>query len=460
MRVAAARAVPIHPVVWWRNVMTVSVPTLILATGVVGFAVVAVLALLYERHRGASGYAAWSWGIVVHASSLVVLGFDAQLPERLAVAIGNPLAAIAPLLYVTAVSRLLARRAPLRTLAALTVAVVLGTWFFLYVQPSVSLRLTLLGLHFFVAQSVLIGMLVTGLRREPGRAYRTLLGLVVLVTLATVWRTLWFAFNADAPDADGVASTVLFLSNMAFFATAGLAYVGVLEDRNRRAFALANVELSRLSRTDALTDLANRRHFDETLAVEVARALRYGRQLTLVILDLDRFKTVNDTLGHGVGDTALRRVAQILRRTSRANDLPARVGGEELAMLLPETGSADGRRIAERVRSRVRAAALPSGRGDEPLTISAGVASLSAVDLDDVDGPVDAVGPTAIETELGQPNRRERAYAEHLLQRADEALYAAKRAGRDRTVLAGHDADEAGRDADEPAGPEPDTDVR
>lgn len=388
--------------------MTVSVPTLILATGVVGFAVVAVLALLYERHRGASGYAAWSWGIVVHASSLVVLGFDAQLPERLAVAIGNPLAAIAPLLYVLAISRLLQRQAPLRTLAALTLAVVLGTWFLVFVQPSVSLRLTLLGLHFLVAQSVLIGMLVTGLRREPGRAYRTLLGLVVLVALTTVWRTLWFALNADAVDADGLASVVLFLSNMAFFATAGLAYVGVLEDRNRRAFALANLELGRLSLTDALTDLANRRHFDATLAIEVARALRYGRPLSLVMLDLDHFKSVNDTLGHGIGDTALRRVAQIMRRTSRANDLPARIGGEEFAMLLPATSLADASDFAEKLRAKI--ATTPIQVGSSPtiyVTVSIGISALD-----------------------------NHADLSSMMRAADQALYVAKERGRNKVVRA------------------------
>lgn len=408
--------------------MTISVPTLILATGVVGLAVITVMALLYARHRGTVGYGAWLRGLTVHALGLVVLGFDAQLPEGLAVSIGNPLAALAPVFYIQAMAQLLGRRAPLRTLVLMTAGVVLATWYLTLVQPSVSLRLTLLGVHFLVAQSLLIGMMIVGLRKEPGRAYRTLLGLVVAATLSTIVRTLWFAANSDALDADGASSVVLFMSNLVFFATSGLAFVGVLEDRSRRAFMDANDALARLSRTDDLTELANRRRFDEMLATEIARVVRYGRPLTLVLLDLDHFKAVNDTFGHAEGDRVLRRVAHVMQATSRANDLAARLGGEELAMLLPETDTATGQRIADRVRERVRAAALPSGRGEAVLTISAGVASLEL--------PSELLEAVDAGRAIAESATLERALATRLFHDADAALYAAKRAGRDRSVAA------------------------
>jgi diguanylate cyclase (GGDEF)-like protein len=168
-------------------------------------------------------------------------------------------------------------------------------------------------------------------------------------------------------------------------------------------------DLERLANSDPLTGLGNRRRFMEVLALEVERADRYGRQLSLVLLDLDRFKKVNDTWGHAAGDEVLKDAARALRSVSRELDLPARLGGEELVLLLPETDGHGARVVAERVRERIRQARhdTPDGRTFR-VTASMGVASF---------GP-DA--PTA----------------ETLLRLADEALYAAKRGGRNRVVVA------------------------
>ena len=411
------------------EVMTISVPTLTLATGVVGLSVTIVMALLYGRHRDATGYAALMRALALHAAGLTVLGFEAEFPDGVGIAVANTAMAISPIFYIQAIGQLLQRRLPLRALALLAGIVVVGILFLIFVQPSTSLRLTVLGSYFLVTQAIEVGLLALGLRREPSAAYRTLFGLVVAITITMLWRTLWFAANPDAAHTAGTPSVVLFMTNMVFFATTGLAWVGVLEDRYRRASLLANLELSRLSRTDDLTGLANRRHFDDVVATEVARSLRYGRPLTLVTLDLDHFKVVNDTLGHSEGDRVLRRVAQVMRSTSRANDLAARLGGEEFAMLLPETDLGDGERLAERVRTRIRAAGLPSGRDDAPLTISAGVAALAPSSAARAASADDA--PTRWE-----PNELDLALAQALVDAADGALYAAKRAGRDRTIVA------------------------
>lgn len=408
--------------------LTISVPTLTLATGVVGLSVTTVMALLYSRHRDATGYGALLRAIALHAFGLTVLGFEAWFPDGVGIAVADAAMAISPVFYVQAIAQLLQRRAPLRTLALLVGLVIAAIMFVIFVQPSASLRLTILGTYFLVTQAIEVGMLASGLRREPSAAYRTLFGLVVAITITMIWRTLWFAANADAEHTEGTASVVLFMTNMVFFATTGLAWVGVLEDRYRRASLLANLELSQLSRTDELTGLANRRHFDDVVAKEVARSVRYGRPLTLITLDLDHFKLVNDTLGHSEGDRVLRQVAEVLRSTGRANDLAARLGGEEFAMLLPETDLVDGERIAERARTRVRATGIPSGHADAPLTISAGVATL---------GPSSAARAAAADEAptRPEPSELERSLAAALADDADRALYAAKRGGRDRTVV-------------------------
>mgnify|MGYP002784713389 CR=1 FL=1 len=172
--------------------------------------------------------------------------------------------------------------------------------------------------------------------------------------------------------------------------------------------AIANTEararLVELARTDPLTGLANRRAFDERLAAELARARREGSPLSLALVDLDRFKRVNDVHGHAVGDEVLREVARRLRDVARATDVVARLGGEELAWLLPGTGLDAAMEAAERLRAGIRG--TPVGRAGRQ-TASIGIAEAAPGDL-----PGD------------------------LLRRADGALYRAKDGGRDACVPA------------------------
>ena len=158
------------------------------------------------------------------------------------------------------------------------------------------------------------------------------------------------------------------------------------------------------ARTDPLTKLANRRGFRELLDLELERARRGTGQMALVIGDIDHFKEVNDRAGHRVGDAALQRVARLLEAGKRAIDGLARVGGEEFALILPDTVPHGAFAIAERLRCELRA---EFAKDAVPVTISFGVVSYGQH------------GDTAAS----------------LLRAADEALYAAKANGRDMTVL-------------------------
>jgi diguanylate cyclase (GGDEF)-like protein len=160
--------------------------------------------------------------------------------------------------------------------------------------------------------------------------------------------------------------------------------------------------------TDGLTGLANRRSFDDELALEWRRADRVGDSLALVLVDLDDFKSINDGRGHQAGDAVLRRVAAILDSGGRQVDLAARYGGEEFAVLAPETNLVGAMKLAERLRVALEAATieLPNG-GELTVTASFGV---------------------AIKGDLER--------AEQLIAAADEALYEAKRAGKNRVVAA------------------------
>jgi len=155
--------------------------------------------------------------------------------------------------------------------------------------------------------------------------------------------------------------------------------------------------------TDHLTGLANRRRFERQLEREVARVLRFERPFSLLMIDIDNFKNLNDTFGHDAGDDAIRRISRVLREGTRGIDLAARIGGEEFAVLLVETSQTGGLDVAERLRVAIKALETPSGGR---ITASFGVAEC----------------PTDAQTASG------------ILKAADVALYEAKRNGRDRVM--------------------------
>jgi diguanylate cyclase (GGDEF)-like protein/PAS domain S-box-containing protein len=181
------------------------------------------------------------------------------------------------------------------------------------------------------------------------------------------------------------------------------------EERLEAALALAEqarFEADLASRTDSLTGLANRRHFAERLA-SALDGTRPGQALGLLLLDIDHFKRTNDTFGHAAGDAVLREVARQLALVVRSGDIVARIGGEELAVVMPGGGKAEVLRIAgERVRTLVAAATVTHDDSEVPFTVSVGAAS-----------SLDASTPDS------------------LLAAADRAMYAAKRRGRDRVCL-------------------------
>jgi diguanylate cyclase (GGDEF)-like protein len=170
----------------------------------------------------------------------------------------------------------------------------------------------------------------------------------------------------------------------------------------------AQAQLLELAITDSLTGLHNRRHFMESAQQELDRARRYQTPLSLALLDADHFKAVNDRYGHPVGDQALQMLAATGRRLLRDIDLFARIGGEEFAILLPQTDHAAAWIVADRLRQAIMDQPIATEQGPLHLTVSLGLASLdpATVDLDD------------------------------LIRRADLALYQAKQNGRNRVESA------------------------
>jgi urea transport system substrate-binding protein len=189
---------------------------------------------------------------------------------------------------------------------------------------------------------------------------------------------------------------------------ADVTYMRTIEEQ----LLLLNDKLMRLATTDPLTGVSNRRHFLDSVKTEIHRMQRSNSPCTVFMLDLDYFKQVNDRFGHAAGDMALDQMARAVRQTLRAHDLFGRLGGEEFAGFLPETGSDKALKTLERVREAVAKIRVPGGVGMMHLRCSVGV--------------------TSVELDRDTP--------ETALQRADQALYKAKRDGRDRVVYVRADA--------------------
>ncbi len=251
--------------------------------------------------------------------------------------------------------------------------------------------------------------------RPPARAGGFVLMIVKIALLALVVESaimlisFWLgvellSWQFALLDAGLLAITVAVLSYFAFVRPKDRQIQAVM-----KALDEARLEAERLSRFDALTGVLGRRAILEALDEELARARRHGHALTCLMLDLDRFKNINDTHGHQFGDKALRRIAQVVAGLCRTNDHLGRYGGEEFLMILPETRIDGATRFAERIRVAVAETSLD--RQEEHVTLSIGVSEW----LDDESS------------------------SNTLIAAADRALLEAKAAGRNTVVASPRD---------------------
>ena len=244
------------------------------------------------------------------------------------------------------------------------------------------------------------GFKLTSLLRARARSYTPVVFLTGLSDLSA--RQLGIAAGADDFLAKPVDPFELEVRIAAMLRIRSL--TKALEDKTRR--------LARLAHLDALTGLGNRRAFDVEFPQELARARRYGLDLSVALFDLDRFKAINDDFGHPCGDRVIALFGRVMTRGTRTCDRCYRIGGEEFVLLATETPAADAAVVVERLRGEFRRAAAAIVP-ERPCTVSAGLASLDTL----------CASVTA-------PNA--------LLSAADEALYRAKHEGRDRLVCVGH----------------------
>jgi len=359
--------------------------------------VLTALALAAGTRAGrAAGFGKWSLGLGLYAAGWVLVALRGALPDVVSVALADALLAASLCLQLAAVIEFGGRKAP-RALWLPAPAL------FLAVLPLLGDYAGLTALVSLVC-AALLGLTAAAALRlgERGGSTRWILAVAcdaAAMAIAVRAASVWLLPEAH-PDifASSSLDQVVFVALFAVSVVGSLAFLLMQRERAER-------ELQRLAAFDPLTEVLNRRAFMEFARRELSRARRSQEPCTLLMLDLDHFKRVNDEHGHAVGDRVLVECAAALRAALRAADLIGRYGGEEFCVLLPRTGLEEALETAERLRAAV--AARPLGGLERSLTVSIGAAPCATQD----------------------PLSLDAAFA-----RADEALYRAKARGRDRVV--------------------------
>jgi diguanylate cyclase (GGDEF)-like protein len=369
----------------------------------------ALAVLLWAGTHGRPGAARTSLklragALAVEAAGWGMLAAQAWLHPAQLLLGGNALNLLAQGMAVVALRMLLGE--PLRWRAALAIGVAgwLGVGWFGVVDPDYRLRVLWGSVAIMADIGLRMQALLHGGLRRSSRARVALLVLCSLSALLLAWRNgqLWFDLNppADIIQPDTVNYLYVLLSGMQpMFLSIGflLLYSETLQR-----------ELHLLARVDSLTGVKNRLALTETATQLLSQAGRAGRPLGVLMIDADHFKSVNDRFGHGGGDKVLLALVGSIRATLRASNVIGRIGGEEFVVLAPDTGLEQALVLAERIRETVETTPLLVDGHLLQLTVSIG-AVVAAPGEHDVKG---------------------------LLQRADAALYAAKRAGRNRVMAA------------------------
>lgn len=382
----------------------------------VSFVLAAALAV---ASRGRSGVLhIWAGGLVAHGVAYTLFALRGQISDWLSVVLGNSLLALMFALFAVAVARFQQRQLP-----AVLVwwAVLLVPSLFAVLLPHGAARVVTSGVVFAAQSGLVCWMLWQRHGQTPGRGQYILMAgfaFVMAIFALRVGATLGGQVQTVSITQNNPVQQLTFLAAVVALMLLAMGLALMVHERSEAELLHAqallqcqNQKLETLSITDGLTGLFNRRYLDHVMEAEWARAARQGAAFSVLMADVDCFKAYNDHYGHQAGDTCLTQVAQVLKAFSRrAGDVAARYGGEEFVLLLPATEPRAVQQVAESVRQTVQALCMPHTHSPwGVVTISVGVASV-----------------------LAQPHLS----AEGVLKLADDALYAAKAAGRNVVQVA------------------------
>ena len=369
-----------------------------------------IMLLLWRTSKTYPGFGLWTAGHLTNALGFSLIALRGMMPDTLTIIGANALILGAAGFFLAGVRRFRGVSGRWALIVVSVLALVLFQHHYTYVTNNVGARIIV----FSLLSAILYGMAAEELLRHPPAAKRFSFhftgSMFAIYALFLAFRCLFVIAGPVLHDffASNLSQTLTFLLTLQLGIAWTFGFVMLNSERVEADLKKAQVELQRIATTDFLTGIANSRSFLEAGEREMQRQRRYGsRPLTVLMFDLDHFKQVNDTYGHAAGDKVLVAIAAFCKKLLRDIDIFGRLGGEEFAMLLPETDLAGGRATAERLRSGVAEVPIETERAILHVTISVGVTE------------------TATDDEL----------LETVLKRADDAMYQAKNGGRNRVVV-------------------------
>lgn len=361
-----------------------------------------MLLMMWRNHRQERCLPFWAAGNFCCGLGSALLVSQASANPLLGVIGGNILLQGAYAAFMLGYYRLLDKPLPWRVAVLLVTGTIVVLAVFKFAIPLLWVRIVVTSLGIAISSLMLIYIIVHT-RRETSYSISP-----VFVGVFTIHAGFFLARAIEAlmgrPETNylqfaGPATIVTILESIIAFLIINTCFILMVSEKLQRRLNAAAV-------TDVLTNLFNRRAFYQFAARELSRATRYGMPISLLIVDLDRFKSINDRYGHAAGDDVLRCFANLLRGSIRDSDLAARLGGEEFAVLLYGTGAADALAVAERLREDSIMQTVSVGQRQITFTVSIGVCAIAK----------------------GQS-------LDMALMQADQALYVAKNGGRNRSVL-------------------------
>lgn len=364
---------------------------------------------VWRTQKTYPGFGVMAAANLAAAIGFLLVGLRGLTPDFVSIILGNLFISGSCVLGFEGVRRFLNRPPQLFFSVGLVGLMMPPLAYFTYVQDNVAARIVTVSIVAAVMGVRFAFEFMKGVSDESKFTYRLAAVNYIVFSLLMVARAVLTPLYSNLDDllAPDWIQSASFTAFILFVVIWTFIYIALNGERTQQELKATQAELEMLATTDFLTGAANNRRFYEVAENEIHRARRYRHPLTVLMFDLDYFKRVNDTYGHAAGDAVLKRVAQICRETLRNIDVLGRLGGEEFAVLLPYTNSAGGRTVAEFLRSAIEDAEIECSGATIQVTASFGMSELTGTD-------------DRIET---------------VLERADQLLYEAKRAGRNRCVV-------------------------
>ncbi len=389
--------------------MILDVRTMGIFSAVTPFILGFVMLIYWRERKVYGGFGRWVLANFCLGAGYLLGALRGFIPDSTSVILGNAIVVYCVILLYEGIEQFYNRQAYSRLNYLIFGGYLLAQFHLTYLDPNINVRVALTSwvVSFLIFRSAL--KLFQGgipeLRKTSRSAGFLFLGTALLPFIRAIVALLQPARIDFFRDPINSWFSIVFIVSM----IAWTFYFFFLNSaRLELELETACTKLDVIARTDSLTNLYNRRHFDEQAEMEFKRAKRYGYTLSFLILDVDHFKSINDSNGHGVGDVVLLSLSQVLRSEVRPFDVLARFGGDEFVIMLVDTNQEQAHAIAERIRKMVEQTPLVFDFHTLTVCVSVGITSTHPAD-----------------SELGS-----------ILKRGDDALYRAKQAGRNCVVIA------------------------